>query len=87
MKITIITKFDGKSADIFVGAIAVPVESITPSQQLQLRKLFDCDGCGETHEDDENGSNLFFRGAIVAKNVEDLVDLMNADGPTIVDPN
>lgn len=62
-KITIITKYDGNTADTYVAAVARPLSEITPERRRDLRIAFDCDGEGETPEDDDDLSNLFFREA------------------------
>ena len=73
MKIVIITKYTPNDGSIWVGAVLGPV---TKKQRKALRKAFNCDGEGETPEDDEDSSNLFFREVEVST-IKDL-ELLNA---------
>lgn len=78
LKVTIITKYDGTFGDIFVAAVSTPLSEITEEQRKKLRQSLDCDGEGETDEDDEDASSLFFREVEVTT-FEELKTVHNAD--------
>jgi hypothetical protein len=86
MLITVVTKYDGPSAEIFVGAIAAPLSAITAEHRRNLRQALDCDGEGETDPDeDDDASNLFFRELEVAEfkpehSLAGMAEILNADG-------
>ncbi len=85
-KITIITKYDGYSADIFVAAVACPLSEITDEQRAQLRRDFACDGAGPTPEDDEDASSLYFRECELSSlSALSSLKLLNADGEVYPD--
>lgn len=88
MRVTVITKFDGYSSEIYVAVVSTPLAQITEEQRLELRREFDCDGVGETDEDDEDVSNLFFREVEVTT-IENVTNILNVDGErgALVDPN
>lgn len=79
MKVTIITKQDGPSCDVFVAALSTPLAEISQETRNKIRARFDCDGLGETDEDDDDASVLFFREVEVV-DLKSLNTLLNADG-------
>jgi len=74
MLVTLITKYDGKSADTFAAVIE---GEISPEIRQQMRVDNDCDGQGPTSEDDCDASNLFFREMEIQ--TLDSVRLLNVD--------
>jgi len=79
MKVTVITKYDGTSGDIYVAVVSTPLNEITAEKRLELRRDLDCDGAGDTDEDDCETSNLFFQEVTVTS-IDDLNEILNADG-------
>lgn len=79
MRVTVITKYDGGSGDIFVAVVNTPLAQITKEKRLELRREFDCDGAGDTDEDDDDASNLFFREVEVTT-IDNVIDIVNVDG-------
>lgn len=76
-KVTIVTKYDGHTADIFVAAISRPLSTITKEARDSIRRDFDCDGFGDTDEDDDDASNMFFQECEIVSQVD---QIYNANG-------
>lgn len=82
--ITVITKYDGHTADYYV---AILKGRLTPEQRRELQDRFECDL--QDDEDDGDASNMFFREFDTDGNFPtydeaiDSLTLYNVDGENI----